>query len=302
MLQLYKHYGTNVPKNAIEVLKDFRSYRMGLVQTYQQLRFAYMAILDGIKEIRSKNSADSEASNSPLSSDMYSESEGTENQKTSIENESDEESDSDSDSDGFYENEQPFIRPSNLKRPDTARQKKRVDLSYKEKAHVKNLRELQLKNRDIEIEDINVELKTAINKKETLEESNKSDSEIEDEAEDDESPFASNRRDVETVKVNQPRKPVEALIIEHNVELHKRHPIQPINQVQETPAIESPRTKNISEKEQRISNLVTTMRDKQIKHEKEKKFMAELKPLIFGGAVLFGGLIIHQIYKNFFSK
>jgi len=42
-----------------ELLMDMRRYRMGLVQTYDQLRFSYLAIIEGIKRIVRVPSLDS---------------------------------------------------------------------------------------------------------------------------------------------------------------------------------------------------------------------------------------------------
>lgn len=39
-----------------EVLLEMRKYRMGLIQTPDQLRFSYQAIIEGAKQLRSPNS------------------------------------------------------------------------------------------------------------------------------------------------------------------------------------------------------------------------------------------------------
>lgn len=40
-----------------KVLLDMREYRMGLIQTPDQLRFSYMAVIEGARLILSDNSA-----------------------------------------------------------------------------------------------------------------------------------------------------------------------------------------------------------------------------------------------------
>lgn len=35
--------------NVIDILMELRRYRMGLIQTPQQLRFSYQAIIEGVK-------------------------------------------------------------------------------------------------------------------------------------------------------------------------------------------------------------------------------------------------------------
>jgi len=37
--------------NIYEILMDMRKYRMGLIQTPHQLRFSYLAIIEGAKSI-----------------------------------------------------------------------------------------------------------------------------------------------------------------------------------------------------------------------------------------------------------
>lgn len=39
-----------------DVLMEMRNYRMGLIQTYEQLRFSYEAIIEGTKQVLNENS------------------------------------------------------------------------------------------------------------------------------------------------------------------------------------------------------------------------------------------------------
>ena len=44
--------------NVRQVLLDMRKYRMGLIQTYEQLRFSYMAIIEGGKALLNNDNGD----------------------------------------------------------------------------------------------------------------------------------------------------------------------------------------------------------------------------------------------------
>jgi len=48
----------------LDTLMDMRRYRMGLVQTFDQLRFSYLAIIEGIRRIVHIPSRDSGYENS----------------------------------------------------------------------------------------------------------------------------------------------------------------------------------------------------------------------------------------------
>ncbi|XP_042346313.1 tyrosine-protein phosphatase non-receptor type 2a isoform X1 [Plectropomus leopardus] len=52
-----------------KVLLDMREYRMGLIQTPDQLRFSYMAVIEGAKLILSANSADQQIKQTVMSRD-----------------------------------------------------------------------------------------------------------------------------------------------------------------------------------------------------------------------------------------
>lgn len=243
--------------------------------------------------------------------------------------ERDDEEDDDEDDDDFYEDEKGASNrcvPRKQQRPGTAGSgtkrtaSNRIKPSSRMQKHTKQLRQLQMNNRaDAHHEDNEfTELKTAVNnqRRELLlsDDSNKkpnsssdfdysendihendvidNDDEDEDDDDDDEQPFA--RREVSTVKVNEPRKlPVE----------HENEPtadITPNSTADNTTKPKPPSAKHLSEREQNIAKKVSNMRQKQIKCEQHKQFLDNLRPILVGGGVLLTGLIIHQIYKRFF--
>lgn len=54
-------YGLN-SVNVKEVLLELRRYRTGLIQTPEQLRFSYQAIIEGAKQLLNANSDDDDSS------------------------------------------------------------------------------------------------------------------------------------------------------------------------------------------------------------------------------------------------
>lgn len=54
-------YGLN-SVNVKEVLLELRRYRTGLIQTPEQLRFSYQAIIEGAKQLLNSNSDDDDSS------------------------------------------------------------------------------------------------------------------------------------------------------------------------------------------------------------------------------------------------
>lgn len=259
-----------------------------------------MAIIDGIRDLRERPSQSTSDFNDELINEVESDSEdGADN-------------DDDSDSDEFYENESDD-KVKKLKRPDTAKHSKRINLSKKSEKHNKHLRQRQLNNKkSSEPNNNQVKKENSSDTNEILDSSD-----IEKTDEDDERPFAANRADVQTVKVNQPRKPIDDSLIltkcdESKIEfkfsndfMNKKIEAKKAKKSlehEDKDAKTSDATKKISEKEQRISNLVNSIKEKQKKHEKRSRLMAELRPLIYGGTALIGGLVIHHLYKNFFSK
>lgn len=249
---------------------------MGLVQTQHQLKFAFMAIIDGIRTMQQEtDSLQSYVADEELDSVQT-------------------ESDSDSDDD-FYENND---TKKELVRPGTAVREKRLNLSKKSKTHIENLRKKQKDNKLI------IKLNEPNNNliKETSSDTNIDSSDLEKSDEED-IPFAVNRLDVQTVRVNQQRKPVEPLLIPKSDESDEENVKSEIksetNSLMDQSNAYSPRT---SEKNQRISDLVKSMREKQKKHESRSKLLSDLRPYIYGGAILLSGIVIHQLYKTFVSK
>jgi hypothetical protein len=147
--------------------------------------------------------------------------------------------------------------------------------------------------------------KTAVNRTSSKNEADESDDEgMDEEDDDDDKPFATNRN-ISTVRVNEKRKPLqetlklieqEAKTLEIPIEKLKTDEVQSENS--ETTLSK----RNISEKEKRISEMVSSMKQKQVKHEQKKKFYDDLKPLLIGGGIFLGGIIVHQLYKSFFLK
>ena len=144
--------------------------------------------------------------------------------------------------------------------------------------------------------------KTAVNR--TKNKADESDDEGMDEDDDEDEPFATNRN-ISTVKVNEKRKPLQETL--KLIEQEAKTPEIPIEKLK-TDEVQSENSettlskRNISEKEKRISEMVSSMKQKQVKHEQKKKFYDDLKPLLIGGGIFLGGIIIHQLYKSFFLK
>ena len=53
--QASKNGGNLNSVNVMDVLLDMRRYRMGLIQTPDQLRFSYLALIEGAKRLFSDN-------------------------------------------------------------------------------------------------------------------------------------------------------------------------------------------------------------------------------------------------------
>ena len=239
-------------------------------------------------------------------------------------------------------------------RPSTGKHDRKKTKHMKPSAdnenHVKNLRVKQFENRLLHTTsnggehdptaDINLTLKTAVNRTSTLESNailantlkldlkshSDSDSDLNtgdflNSDDSDEKPFATNRN-VSTVIVNQKRKPLELqnlkldLVkeqkngpdVEEKVNLAQQSETQPKLEI--TASVEeregvrerakSPKT--VSDREKRVSDLVNSIKQKQRQHEQKKKFYSDFKPLIIGGGLFLGGVILHQIYKSFIVK
>ncbi|XP_030761849.1 tyrosine-protein phosphatase non-receptor type 2 isoform X2 [Sitophilus oryzae] len=59
-LVLIEKYGLN-SVNVEDVLLEMRKYRTGLIQTHEQLRFSYQAIIEGAKQLLNSNNSDDES-------------------------------------------------------------------------------------------------------------------------------------------------------------------------------------------------------------------------------------------------
>lgn len=130
------------------------------------------------------------------------------------------------------------------------------------------------------------------------------DSEEEDEKEKDEKPF--DRRDVETVKVNEPRKPLIDKLQQKQQQQTSEQSKQP-EQINETknvsnaPSSGSAQEKRpLSDKNARIADLVRSIKDKQIEQERRKHRLELYRPWLICGGVLIGGIVLQQIFKRFF--
>lgn len=156
---------------------------MALVQTPQQLRFAYRAIIDGIKRGESQNWDDEDKTATSTttttttngfgyddeSSQRTTESGGatassTNTSEQDLDDEDDDDEDEESDDEDFYEGEDnddedededddrhKLVKQRKLRRPNTARPTKgrvtKLKLSTKSQNRIKELRMMQLKNR-----------------------------------------------------------------------------------------------------------------------------------------------------------
>jgi hypothetical protein len=302
----HKKYGNNIPYGITELLETFRTYRMALVQTPGQLRFAYLAIIAAIKKLRSENNTQS-SSSLPSTSSFQNEQQIDENEYSSSDDDDD-----DDDDDDFKDEESensPSSKPSvrQIKRPDTAKRVKRVKLN--DKNRVKMLREQQLKhsnynNKSKPSSDLgnfvlsipetakpsntnNAKVATTIKKSDYSDVDDEVNYEDEDSEEEQTTAFLSNR-DVQTVRVNQERKPIAA-------------------QEQKATAAEAQnddpnvRQRITSDKNKRIADLVNSIKEKQKKHEESHRFLDDLKPILVGGSIFIGGIILHQLYRNFFK-
>lgn len=178
-----KKYGNDPPMNVFELLNEFRTYRMALVQTPQQLRFAYRAIIDGIKRGESQNWDDDDKTATTTttttngfgyddeSSQRTTESGGatassTNTSEQDLDEDDDDDEDDESDDEDFYEGEDnddededddddddrnKLVKQRKHRRPNTARPTKgrvtKLKLSNKSQNRIKELRMQQLKNR-----------------------------------------------------------------------------------------------------------------------------------------------------------
>lgn len=186
-----------MPLSVFELLSELRTYRMALVQTPQQLRFAYRAILEAMKrseqqrhvmndEEKSGTTANGYVDDDPDSQQITTESDEIDVDDDDHDDEDDDDRDDENDDDAsssddedFYEGEDDEATTrrrsgrhdqatssegQNVKRPSTARPGGKVaklKLSSKSQNRIKNLRLMQLRNRDFNEENL---IKTAVSK------------------------------------------------------------------------------------------------------------------------------------------
>lgn len=55
-----------------------------------------------------------------------------------------------------------------------------------------------------------------------------------------------------------------------------------------------------SEKDQKLAEKLTQIKQNMLKHEQHKRLISQLKPFLIGGSILLGGFIIYQLYKKIF--
>lgn len=134
MLEILRSNDNKSPCSIPQLLDEFRTFRMGLVQTHTQYKFAFKAIIDGVRQ--------------QTSGDSLVDHEDIQLVEDSNEGESDSDSDdSDDDSDDeFYEN-----KKSTRQRPGTAMRTsvKKFKASRKSTNRIKELRNMQQKNRSL---------------------------------------------------------------------------------------------------------------------------------------------------------
>jgi hypothetical protein len=246
-------------------------------------------------------------------------------------------------------------------RPNTGKydrkKSKQIKPSKDSENHVKNLRELQFKNKllntnnnnnnnnnqdvntyentgntDNDYEnatsasDLNLMLKTAVNRTSLEVESksllkndlkldlkldlddNDDDDDVLNSDESDDKPFA-NSRNISTVKVNQPRKPLEqTLNVSQKDNLtkvsRKSNESEQDKEQEDFDLRERAKSssKVMSDREKRVSDLVNSIKQKQKQHEQKKQFYTDFKPYFIGSSLLLGGAILFQIYRSFFAK
>ena len=124
---------------------------MGLVQTHTQYKFAFKAIIDGVKQQKSGDASSPEA--------LDTEGITLEEQINNLSDENEEEeSDSDSD-DEFYENSGSNKPATGSRRPDTAvKANKKFKASKENRNRIKNLRSMQEQNRIKNSEEVSEQL------------------------------------------------------------------------------------------------------------------------------------------------
>lgn len=285
---------------------------------------------------------------------------------------SDDDEDADEDDDDDESEKDNLITNTNnnnnkRRRPDTAKRNnsKRFEEDEKHKKKIKNLRLLQQQNKPSTSSDANDDeqykslfnseviatakpnksVNSYINGDSKIQQLSSSENEEEDE-DNTNIPFAKSSRNIQTVRVNQPRTPLfesnaqkqqqqqknnnESEMIDNkkigestdttnipsknssntlnnitgNFEITNNTTKNNIKQrnVQSTSTenLNSSRTRILSDRDKRINEQVTRIKEKLIKHEQHKKIMSQLKPFLIGGSILLGSFLILQLYKKIF--
>jgi hypothetical protein len=211
---------------------------------------------------------------------------------------------SDEDDDDDDDDDENHTRPHKSKRPDTAKRSKKFKLNDQNNT-IKSLRLQQLKHNPNRSKVNGASAKSALNGEEididvpeTAKPSRPAKIEIpknldEDSNSEEDMPFGRNNRDVQTVKVNQPRKPLPQ---SENVTTtgETRREAEPATTSELRPRLKS-------EKEKRIAEMVNSIKEKQKQHELSRRLFDDIKPVIIGGSIFIGGIVLHQLYKAFFK-
>jgi protein tyrosine phosphatase len=207
MIQLFKQYKNEMPMGPDELLAKFRSYRLGLVQTQQQLKFAYEAIIQAIIQDNDQNKSLMQSNNrinSTLETDEYSDSDEDDDSNSDDDNDDDDDGWNDDDDDNENKEKKQKITSN---RPDTAAKSssdnKKFKTSENSKKRIQKLRQTQLKNG-----------KSYRNQQNIINNSNNNDdTDDTDDPEDNTTIFNSIDCNIETVKVNEKRKPLNHITI-----------------------------------------------------------------------------------------
>lgn len=228
-----------------------------------------------------------------------------------VPDEDEEDSGEESSSDEEFSDEEVSSASTKPKRPDTAKHVKKIKLN--DKKHTKRLRlkQLEHKGRGTRNSHNEQEQRQEINIPETakperrggpaepsdepivIKTDESSDSEeVEDDDDDEyETVFARTSRDIQTVKVNEPRKRLAETLDSKSGGSSSVEPV----------VVATGRAQ--SEKDKRIADMVSAMKEKQRKHEETNAMRKQydVKPMLIGGGIFLSGIIIHQLMKMFFK-
>ena len=188
-------------------------------------------------------------------------------------------------------------KKAKLKRPDTAKQIRKTKIDETKKT--RNLRQQQLehnltrkKQQHSNGDEDEIILQTArprTRRRKTFESDEGSSSDWE-------SAFA---RNVQTVKVNEPRKLLLEKEGENSTNTNMNTNVYNTNKTDQSNATQRQRAQ--SDKEKRIAELVSSIKERQKQHEVGRKIFDDIKPVLIGGTIFIGGIILHQLYKVLFK-